>query len=89
MPGCEFEPASREFDPRWQNHRPPPHREFRLHRLGRHRDKVAKRATGQHHPRRYLRPSGGPRALDVCYWPDFTQLVHDLCNKIAEVRQAA
>ncbi|MGE4340474.1 MAG: hypothetical protein AB7E55_31670 [Pigmentiphaga sp.] len=62
VPACEFEPAPREFDPCRQNRRQPPHREFRLHRLGRHRDKAANRATGQHHPRRYLRPSGGPRA---------------------------
>lgn len=29
-----------------------------------------------------------PRALDICYGTDFTTLVHDLRNKIAEVRQA-
>ncbi|MFG1364615.1 ABC transporter ATP-binding protein [Xanthobacter versatilis] len=30
-----------------------------------------------------------PRDLDVCYTPDFTQLVHELRGKIAEARQAA
>lgn len=30
-----------------------------------------------------------PRALDVCYEPAFTQLVHDLRGKIAQARQAA
>ena len=29
-----------------------------------------------------------PRSLDVCYQPAFTELVHVLRNKIAEVRQA-
>ena len=34
-------------------------------------------------------PFTRPRALDVCYLPEFTDLVHELRNKIAEVRQAA
>lgn len=34
-------------------------------------------------------PFPRPRALDVCYLPEFTALVHELRNKIAEVRQAA
>ena len=29
-----------------------------------------------------------PRPLDICYGTDFTNLVHALRNKIAEVRQA-
>ncbi|WP_024279500.1 ABC transporter ATP-binding protein [Xanthobacter sp. 126] len=34
-------------------------------------------------------PFPRPRDLDVCYRPEFTGLVHELRNKIAEVRQAA
>jgi NitT/TauT family transport system ATP-binding protein len=29
-----------------------------------------------------------PRSIDVCYEPAFSELVHALRNKIAEVRQA-
>lgn len=34
-------------------------------------------------------PFPRPRDLDVCYRAEFTGLVHELRNKIAEVRQAA